>query len=134
MFTAENDNPHRAETVKTILIVEDNVLNMRLFDQVLIANGYRTILSTDGSDVLEIADKRRPDLIVMDIQLPTRSGLDLTRELKANENLKHIPIIGVTAFAMKGDERKILETGCDDYMAKPISVPAFLEMVAKQLS
>ncbi len=119
---------------KIILIVEDNALNMRLFNGLLQSAGYETIQSVDGSDALEIADDRRPDLIIMDIQVPGRSGLDLTRELKANEELKHIPVVAVTAFAMLGDEGKILEAGCDAYIPKPISIPTFLETVAKYLS
>ncbi len=119
---------------KTILIVEDNALNMRLFNDILQANGYDTIKSIDGSDVLEIAQDQMPDLIIMDIQLPGRSGLEITLDLKADEKLKHIPVIAVTAFAMKGDESVILEAGCDDYIPKPISIPKFLETVVKYLS
>ncbi len=119
---------------KTILIVEDNELNMRLFDQLLRANGYETIQSMDGSDVLEIAKDQKPDLIIMDIQLPVRSGIEITKDLKADEELKHIPVVAVTAFVMDGDENKIREAGCDDYLAKPYSIPVFLETVAKYLS
>ncbi len=118
---------------KTILIVEDNDLNMSLFDEILKIDGYNTIHSIDGNDVLEIARDRLPDLIVMDIQLPGRSGLDLAKELKSDGKLKHIPIIAVTAFVMRGDENRILEAGCDGYLAKPITVPVFLDMVAKHL-
>ncbi len=119
---------------KTILIVEDNELNMKLFNDLLQAHDYDTIQSIDGSDVLQIARERVPDLIIMDIQLPERSGLEITKDLKADEGLKHIPVVAVTAFAMKDDENKILEAGCDGYIAKPISVPTFLETVAKHLS
>ena len=119
---------------KTILIVEDNTLNMKLFNDILQANGYDTIQSIDGTDVLEIAKVQKPDLIIMDIQLPVRSGLEITKDLKADEELKHIPVVAVTAFAMRGDERMIREGGCDDYIAKPISVPIFLETIAKHLS
>ncbi len=119
---------------KTVLIVEDNELNMKLFNDLLCANGYETIQSTNGSDVLEIASEHRPDLILMDIQLPGCSGLELTTLLKADARLKHIPVVAVTAFAMKGDEENILEAGCDSYVAKPISVSTFLQTVAKHLS
>ena len=119
---------------KTILIVEDNDLNMKLFNDLLQAHGYEVIQSIDGSDVLDIAREHHLDLILMDIQLPVRSGLEITKDLKADDDLRHIPIIAVTAFAMKGDEMKIREAGCDDYIAKPISVPTFLEMVAKYLT
>ncbi|OEJ67731.1 response regulator [Magnetovibrio blakemorei] len=119
---------------KTILIVEDNALNMKLFNDLLQTNGYDTIQSIDGSDVLEIAKNQMPDLIIMDIQLPGRSGLEITKDLKADKALKQIPVIAATAFAMKGDESKIREAGCDDYISKPILIPAFLETVAKHLS
>lgn len=118
---------------KTILIVEDNELNMRLFNDLLQAHGYDTLKSVDGSDVLDLVKEHQPDLIVMDIQLPHRSGLEIAADLKADENFKTIPVVAVTAFAMKGDESRILESGCDDYIPKPISVPNFLETVAKYL-
>lgn len=119
---------------KIILIVEDNELNMRLFDQLLTANGYVIVKSVDGSDALDLAQQHQPSLIIMDIQLPGRSGLEITKDLKADEKLKNIPVIAVTAFAMKGDENKIRDAGCDDYIAKPISVPSFLETVAKYIT
>ena len=119
---------------KTILIVEDNELNMRLFDQLLQTSGYDTIKSIDGSDVLELVEEHSPDLIVMDIQLPHRSGLEITKDLKADEKYKHIPVVAVTAFAMKGDEVKIRDAGCDDYIPKPIAVLTFLNTLEKFLS
>ena len=118
---------------KTILIVEDNDLNMKLFNDLLQAHGYETMQTMDGRDVLQLARENRPDLIIMDIQLPEISGLELTKMLKADDELKDIPVIAVTAFAMKGDEEKIREGGCEGYVAKPISVPTFLETVAKFL-
>ena len=123
-----------AETVpKLVLIVEDNDLNMKLFRDLLEAHGYATIHTRDGKEVLDIARKHKPDLILMDIQLPEISGLEITRWLKGDEELRHIPVIAVTAFAMKGDEQKIREGGCEDYISKPISVTKFLEMVQKYL-
>ncbi len=119
---------------KTILIVEDNDLNMKLFNDLLQAHGYETLQTMDGRDVLKLAHEHSPDLIIMDIQLPEISGLEVTKMLKADEKLKDIPVIAVTAFAMKGDEEKILEGGCEGYIAKPISVPNFLETVAKFLN
>jgi len=119
---------------KKILIVEDNELNMKLFNDLLRAHGYETVQTIDGRDVLELARQHEPDLILMDIQLPEISGLDVTRMLKADDGLKHIPVIAVTAFAMKGDEEKIREGGCEDYIAKPISVPNFLETINKHLN
>ena len=118
---------------KTILIVEDNELNMKLFNDLLQAHGYETLQTKDGRDVVKLATDNKPDLILMDIQLPEISGLELTKMLKADNNLKHIPVIAVTAFAMKGDEEKIREGGCEGYIAKPISVPVFLETLTKFL-
>ncbi len=121
-------------SAKTVLIVEDNDLNMKLFNDLLQAHGYNTIQTMDGRDVLKLARENRPDLILMDIQLPEISGLEVTKMLKADDDLKSIPVVAVTAFAMKGDEEKIREGGCEGYIAKPISVPTFLETVSKHLS
>jgi two-component system, cell cycle response regulator DivK len=114
---------------KTILIVEDNELNMKLFHDLLEAHGYKTLQTRNGIDAIALARKHRPDLIVMDIQLPEVSGLDVTKWLKEDDNLRHIPIIAVTAFAMKGDEERIREGGCEAYVSKPISVSLFLETI-----
>ncbi len=116
---------------KTVLIVEDNDLNMKLFHDLLEAHGYDTLQTRDGREALELARKHRPDLILMDIQLPEVSGLEVTKWIKQDEDLKSITIIAVTAFAMKGDEEKIREGGCEAYMAKPISVVNFLETIEK---
>ncbi|MHC8509980.1 MAG: response regulator [Rhodospirillales bacterium] len=118
---------------KIVLIVEDNDLNMKLFNDLLQAHGYGTLQTMDGRDAVQIARDNNPDLILMDIQLPEISGLEITKILKADADLKHIPVVAVTAFAMKGDEDKIREGGCDGYMSKPISVPAFLGTVSKFL-
>jgi len=118
---------------KTVLIVEDNELNMKLFDDLLSAHGYNTVKTRDGRDAVDLVRKHMPDLIVMDIQLPEISGIEVTQMLKAEEALKHIPVIAVTAFAMKGDEEKIRAGGCEDYIAKPISVPQFIQTVKKYL-
>lgn len=116
-----------------ILIVEDNELNMKLFNDLLQAHGYVTVTTRDGSQVLELARAEKPDLILMDIQLPEVSGLDVTRWLKAEEDLRDIPVIAVTAFAMKGDEDKIREGGCEDYISKPISIATFIGTIQKYL-
>lgn len=118
---------------KTILIVEDNELNMKLFNDLLEAHGFATVKTREGTKVLEIAREHKPDLIIMDIQLPEISGLDLIRWIKEAQDLKHIPVIAITAFAMKGDEDRIRETGCDDYLSKPISVLGFVETVKKHI-
>ena len=114
---------------KKILIVEDNVLNMKLFHDLLEAHGYTTLQTKDGREALELARTHRPDLILMDIQLPEVSGLEVTKWIKADDELKSIPVIAVTAFAMKGDEEKIRSGGCEAYIAKPISVNSFLETI-----
>ena len=118
---------------KTVLIVEDNELNMKLFHDLLDAHGYKTLQTKDGMEALEIARNHRPDLILMDIQLPEVSGLEVTKWLKEDDELAAIPVIAVTAFAMKGDEEKIREGGCEAYIAKPISVGQFLETVRRFL-
>ena len=112
-----------------VLIVEDNTLNMKLFHDLLEAHGYEVAECNNGARVLDTARAEKPDLILMDIQLPEVSGLDVTRWLKADAELKVIPVVAVTAFAMKGDEEKIREGGCEDYISKPISVVRFLEVV-----
>lgn len=114
---------------KKILIVEDNELNMKLFHDLLEAHGYATVETGNGNEVLGLARQHRPDLILMDIQLPEVSGLDVTRWLKNDAELKSIPVVAVTAFAMKGDEERIREGGCDAYLSKPISIAKFLETV-----
>lgn len=122
-----------SDTAKTVLIVEDNDLNMKLFHDLLEAHGYNILETRDGMDALKIAREQHPDLILMDIQLPEVSGLEVTKWIKEDDNLKSIPVIAVTAFAMKGDEEKIREGGCEAYIAKPISVSHFLETVRKFL-
>lgn len=117
----------------TVLIVEDNALNMKLFKDLLEAHSIDAVGLSDGHKVLETARDINPDLILMDIQLPEISGLDVTLMLKQDESLKHIPVIAVTAFAMKGDEQKIREGGCEDYISKPISVDGFMSVIRKHL-
>src|SRR4051812_15217533 len=119
---------------KTVLIVEDNELNMKLFHDLLEAHGYHILQTRDGMEALQIARDHKPDLILMDIQLPEVSGLQVTKWIKQDNMLKHIPVVAVTAFAMKGDEEKIREGGCEAYLAKPISVLAFLQTLERFLS
>jgi two-component system cell cycle response regulator DivK len=114
---------------KSILIVEDNELNMKLFNDLLEAHGYRTVQTRSGMETVGLAREHRPDLILMDIQLPEVSGLEVTGWLKADEALRHIPVIAITAFAMKGDEEKIRRGGCEAYLSKPISIVKFLETI-----
>src|SRR5580700_2094837 len=114
---------------KTVLIVEDNELNMKLFHDLLEAHGYATVGTRNGIEALDLARKHRPDLILMDIQLPEVSGLEVTKWLKDDAELRRIPVVAVTAFAMKGDEERIREGGCEAYLSKPISVGKFIETV-----
>ncbi len=119
---------------KTVLIVEDNELNMKLFHDLLEAHGYAILQTKDGIEAMKIARQKRPDLILMDIQLPEVSGLEVTKWLKEDPDLRAIPVVAVTAFAMKGDEDKIRQGGCEAYIAKPISVAKFLETVQRFLN
>jgi two-component system cell cycle response regulator DivK len=113
---------------KTVLVVEDNELNMKLFNDLLEAHGYK-VIQTCGLSALDLARKHMPDLILMDIQLPEVSGLEVTKWLKEDDELKSIPVVAVTAFAMKGDEERIRAGGCEAYLSKPISVAKFIETV-----
>ena len=124
------DRPAR----RKILIVEDNALNMKLFHDILVAYGYEIFQSRDGTEAVALARRHRPDLILMDIQLPEMSGLQVTKLLKEDEELRMIPVVAVTAFAMKGDEQKIREGGCEGYIAKPISIANFLQTIKRFLS
>ncbi len=114
---------------KTVMIVEDNELNMKLFHDLLEAHGYRTVETRNGIEAMALAREHKPDLILMDIQLPEVSGLEVTKWLKADAELKSIPVVAVTAFAMKGDEERIRAGGCEAYLSKPISVAKFLATV-----
>ncbi len=114
---------------KTVLIVEDNELNMKLFNDLLETRGCKIVQTRSGVEAVELARLHRPDLILMDIQLPEVSGLQVTQWLKDDEKLRAIPVIAVTAFAMKGDEEKMLQGGCEAYLSKPISVAKFFETI-----
>ena len=118
---------------KTVMIVEDNELNMKLFNDLLESRGYSIIQTRNGLEALDLAREHRPDLILMDIQLPEVSGLEVTKWMKEDDDLRAIPIIAVTAFAMKGDEDRIRQGGCEAYLSKPISVGKFLETVKAYL-
>ena len=127
--TLSGMRPGSRQAGKTVLIVEDNELNMKLFHDLLDAHGYQTLQTRNGMDALKLARTHRPDLILMDIQLPEVSGLEVTKWLKEDEDLRGIPIVAVTAFAMKGDEERIRQGGCEAYLSKPISVGKFIETV-----
>ena len=116
---------------KTVLIVEDNPLNLKLFKEVLELHGYVTVAATDGSSGLALAREYRPDVILMDIQLPNMSGFEVIRRLKLDPDLQSIPVVAVTAHAMVGDESTIRLTGCEEYLTKPVSIERLLEVVAR---
>ena len=118
---------------KKVLIVEDNELNMKLFRDLLEAHGYETVQTSEGLKALDMAREHKPDLILMDIQLPEVSGLDVTKWIKNDEELAAIPVVAVTAFAMKGDEERIRQGGCEAYISKPISVMHFLQTIRQHL-
>jgi len=121
--------PEAQLAAKTVLIVEDNELNMKLFHDLLAAHGYATIQTRNGLEALALARRHRPALILMDIQLPEISGLEVTKWIKEDDDLRDIPVVAVTAFAMKGDEERIRSGGCEAYISKPISIGAFLSTV-----
>lgn len=118
---------------KKILIVEDNDLNLKLFRDLLGANGYTTFETREGIEAIAMTRNVQPDLIIMDIQLPEISGLDVTRKIKADAAMRHIPVIAVTAFAMKDDEDKIMRAGCEAYLSKPIAIDDFLRTIRRFL-
>ena len=115
---------------KTVMIVEDNELNMKLFHDLLEAHGYQTVGTRNGIEALDLARKHHPDLILMDIQLPGIDGLQATAQLRADQATRRIPVVALTALAMKGDEERIRAAGCDGYIAKPLDYKSFLATVA----
>ena len=116
-----------------ILIVEDNSQNVRLLKMALSAKGYTLLEAADGEKALDMAINNKPDLIIMDIQLPKVNGVKVTKKLRQMSDFKQTPIIAVTAYAMKGDEEKIMKAGCDAYISKPINTRQLPEIVAKML-
>lgn len=128
-----SDSDQISVVKQKVLIVEDNELNMKLFHDLLEAHGIETVQTRDGRQAFGLAKAHRPDLIIMDIQLPEVSGLEITKMIKDDPDLKKVPVIAVTAFAMKDDEQKIRDGGCEDYISKPISVARFMEVVRHYL-
>jgi CheY-like chemotaxis protein len=114
-----------------ILIIEDDPKNLTLFRDLLQRFGYTTTEATDGREGIKLARADKPDLILMDIQLPVMDGIEATKILKSDPQTKNIPILALTSYAMKGDREKILQAGCDDYLAKPVDVQEFLAKVAQ---
>lgn len=117
----------------TVLIVEDNEKNRKLMRGLLGAHGYQTLEAVDGPIGIEMAQEHQPDLILMDIQLPTLDGYTVTRRLKADDGTQQIPVIAVTSFAMKGEEDRAREAGCDAYVSKPIDIHLLIETVKRFL-
>ena len=118
---------------KTVLIVEDNALNLKLLNDLLQAEGYGTVCVRSGEAAIESARRQPPDLVMMDIRLPGMSGLEATRVLKADLALTGIPVVAVTAYAMEGDDEEIREAGCDDVLVKPFSITALLAILDRFL-
>ena len=118
---------------QTILIVEDNGLNMKLFRDLLAAHGYVTLETNDGAEALDLVRQHRPDLVLMDIQLPNVSGLEIIKSIKADAELRSIPVIAVSAFATKWDVETMRELGCEACLTKPITITSFIEAVGAAL-
>ncbi len=118
---------------KTIVAIEDDAMSMKLFGEILESLGHTLVPAADGMTGLDLVRRHRPDLILMDVQLPDISGLEVTRRIKGDSALKHIPIIAVTAIAMAGDEERVLASGCDVYIAKPIQMRDILSAIQKML-
>ena len=129
MATSEPSSPPGARDRRCVLIVEDNALNMKLFCAMIVAQGYDVLQATDGPGGLDLAYRQHPDLIIMDLQLPGISGLEVTHSLKADDDTRDIPIIATSAYVLRGDEERIMASGCDGYMAKPIAISEFLGLV-----
>jgi two-component system, cell cycle response regulator DivK len=126
---AELSGTPPASRRKRVLIVEDNALNMKLFSAMLAAQGYDVLQASDGPHGLDVARTEHPDLIVMDLQLPGLSGLEVAHSLKSSGDTSGIPIIATSAYVQTGDEDKVRESGCDGFMAKPIAISEFLDMI-----
>jgi two-component system cell cycle response regulator DivK len=119
---------------KVVLIVEDDPKSMKLIRDLLQYHGYATLEARNGEEGVKLAIEKRPDLILMDIQMPVMDGLEATRIIRANAMTKDIPIVALTSYAMRGDEEKLLQAGCDGYLAKPIDTRSFLKEISAYLS
>lgn len=134
MSGSERPDVRRDDNAKTVLVVEDNDLNMRLLEALLERSPFEMLQARDGETGVEMARAHRPDLILMDIQLPGIDGLTATRMIREDEELRSIPIVAVTAFAMDADEAAAREAGCAGYIRKPIDTRTFLNTISKFLS
>ena len=120
-------------TTKSVLVVDDNPENLKLILVILAASGYELTTASDANEALRLLNERKPDLILLDLQLPGMDGLELTRLLKSRPETRSIPIVAVTAYAMKGDDAKAREAGCDDYLVKPVDKRALRSLVKSYL-
>ena len=112
--------------MRRILLVEDNEMNRDMLSRRLARKGYAVVIAVDGATSIDVARSESPDLILMDMSLPVIDGWEATRRMKADVDLKHIPVIALTAHAMSNDREKAIEAGCDDYDTKPIELPRLL--------
>lgn len=119
---------------KKILIVEDNPVHTRLIEMALRAKNYTILKATDGEEALDVATRERPDLIIMDLNLPQMTGFEVTKKLRENPEFRHTPIIALTAYAMREDRERVIESGCDMYMTKPINTRELPRVIAEMLS
>ena len=118
----------------SILVVDDNPANLKLVRVLLMSVGYRVVTAVDADDALRALQQEHPALILMDLQMPGMDGLALTRKLKSDPATRHIVVIALTAYAMKGDAERAFEAGCDDYMSKPIDLDALTTLVARWMA
>lgn len=116
-----------------ILVVEDNLPNMKLVEMILVSHGYTMLKAMDGEEALEVAVRDKPDLILMDIQLPKINGMEVVKRLREMPAFQQTPIIAITAYAMKGDKEKFIESGCDAYVSKPINTRELPGLIAELL-
>jgi CheY-like chemotaxis protein len=119
---------------RTILVIDDNRVNLKLATEVLLAEGYLVFRAEDAAEALALLARHIPDLVLTDIAMPGMDGLELTRRLKADPRYCHLPVIALTASAMKGDEKRVLEAGCDAYIAKPLDTRKLAATVARLLT
>ncbi len=117
----------------TVIIVEDNAKNRKIMADLLRVHGYSYIEAVDGQEGLELTIEKKPDLVLMDVQLPRLDGYEATKMIKTDERTSHIPVIVVTSFAMKNEENRAREAGCDEYISKPIDIHSFVETIKKFL-
>ena len=118
---------------KSILVVDDNPLNIKMVRMLLVREGYDVSTATSADEALSVLQRVRPQLILMDIQMPGMDGLELTKRLKSDPDTSNIIVVALTAHAMKGEKEKILDGGCDDYVSKPFDIHALLAVIAKHL-